>query len=190
MFTAHSNCILWFCARFTVTIPLSSDGLCFLVVLRNTPPRTFWIRAILLLRQFWQTDSTSDTLLLTATHSHSLIHSLYARHWCQPNIAICWSRTGTSPDHGGSRPGNANHWWTHWSGWPAWTACYRDTESMERSLNRHNPGSCWPPGNRRNTLEERRGGERGGEREELWGEAKGEKGRKRCEYLKRTRSLS
>lgn len=172
MFTAHSNCILWFCAGCTVTIPLSNDGLCFLVVLQNTQPRTFWIRAILPLRQFWQTDSTSDTCSLIATHSHSLIRSLP----CSPpdmgisqNNAICWSRTGTSPDHGGSRLGNADHWWTHWSGSPAWTACYRGTESRERSLNRHNAGSCRPPGERRNTLEERRGGERVGEREEVWG---------------------
>ncbi len=150
-----------FCACCTVTIPLSNDGLCFLVVLRNTPPRTFWIRAILPPRLFWQTDSTSGIHSFTDTHSHSLTHSPFARHGCQPDSAICWSRTGTSPDHGGSRLGNADHWWTHWSGSPAWTACYRDTESRERSPNRHNAGSCRPPGDRRNTLEERRGG--GGE---------------------------
>lgn len=154
-----------FFAHCTVTIPISSDGLCFLVVLRNIPPRTLWIRAILPLRQFWQTSSTSDTCSHPAKHSHSLTRSLSARHGCQPNGAICWSKTGTSPDHGGSRLGNADHWWTHWSGSPAWTACYRDTESRGRSLNRHNAGSCLPPGHRRNTLEERRGGER----EELWG---------------------
>lgn len=72
MFTAHGNCILWFCALCTVTIPLSNDGLCFLVVLWNTPPRTFWIRAILLLRLFWRTDSTSGV----HSHFHSLTHSL------------------------------------------------------------------------------------------------------------------
>lgn len=75
MFTAHSNCILWFCAHCTVTIPLSNDGLCFLVVLRNTPPRTFWIRAILWLRQ---THSTSGVHSITQLHTliHSLTHSL------------------------------------------------------------------------------------------------------------------
>lgn len=160
------------CPQSQSPSPMSNDGLCFLVVLRNTPPRTFWIRAILPLRQFWQTRSTlglhSLSHTLSFTHSHS--RSLTARYGCQPNGAIYWSRTGTSPDHRGSRLGNADHWWTHWSGSPAWTACYRDTESRERSPNRHNAGSCQPPGDRKNTLGDGRG--------VLWGEQRGHKGRK------------
>lgn len=59
----------------TVTIPLSNDGLCFLV-LRNTPPRTFWIRAKLGPRQFWQADSTLSWHSHTQQHSRSLTPSL------------------------------------------------------------------------------------------------------------------
>ena len=185
MFTAHSNCILWIGARCTATIPLSNDGLCFLAVLCNTPPRTFWIRAILRPRQSRQTDSTSGMHSHTQTHTHTHTHSytlsftrslpLSARHGSQPNSAICWSRTGTSPDHGGSRPGNADHWWTHWSGSPAWTACYRDTESREPSPNRHNADSCRPPGERQYTLQERGGAEGGGEGEDQVESGKGQK---------------
>lgn len=68
-FTAHSNCILWFCVCCTVIIPITNDGLCFLEVLWNIPPRTFWIRAILPLRQFWQPDRSH-------THSQLQTHSL------------------------------------------------------------------------------------------------------------------
>lgn len=105
-----------------------------------------------------------------AHRSHTQRCTLIARHGYWPNGAIYWSRTGTSPDHRGSRLGNVDHWWTHWSGSLAWTACCHDTRSTERSLNHHNAGSCRSPGDRANTLGEKIGGGR----EKLWGRAKGE----------------